>query len=83
MYSKEALEYLFRTVGTDRCLFGTEKPGTGSVVDPATGRWLDDVKSLIDDIDWLTDADRGRIYEDNARSVYTRAFPGSRVKAAS
>jgi 4-oxalmesaconate hydratase len=74
LYSKEALEYLFRIVGTDRCLFGTEKPGTGSTQDPVSGRWLDDVKTLIDDIDWLTDADRKRIYEDNARAVYTRAF---------
>jgi 4-oxalmesaconate hydratase len=75
MYSKEALEYLFRTVGTDRCLFGTEKPGTGSVKHPETGMWLDDVKSLIDDIAWLSDADRKLIYEDNARAVYARAFP--------
>ena len=75
LYSKEALEYLFRTVGVDRCLFGTEKPGTGSALDPATGKWLDDVKHLIDSIEWLSDADRARIYEGNARDLYTRAFP--------
>ena len=27
LYSKDALELLFKTVGVDRCLFGTERPG--------------------------------------------------------
>jgi 4-oxalmesaconate hydratase len=78
LYSKESLEYLFRTVGTDRCLFGTEKPGTGSALDPQSGAWLDDVKRTIDSIDWLTDTDRKNIYEDNARELYPRAFAAAK-----
>jgi 4-oxalmesaconate hydratase len=73
-YSKESLELLFRTVGTDRCLFGTESPGTGSVHDPQTGRDFDDLKPVIETIDWLTDDDRHAIFEGNARKVYPRAF---------
>ena len=34
LYSKEALELLFKVVGPDRCLFGAERPGTGSEKDP-------------------------------------------------
>jgi 4-oxalmesaconate hydratase len=57
-------------VGADRCLFGTERPGTGTSLDPKTGRWMDDIKPLIEDIEWLTAGDRKRIFEDNARELY-------------
>jgi OH-DDVA meta-cleavage compound hydrolase len=70
VYSQEALDLLFKVVGTDRCLFGTERPGTGTAIDPNTGKWMDDVKALIDGIEWLGDADRQRVYEGNARSLY-------------
>ena len=70
LYTKDAIELLFKTVGTDRCLFGSEKPGTGSVRNPATGGWFDDIRVLIEEIDWLTDADRHAIYEQNAMSLF-------------
>ena len=75
LYSTEALELLFRTVGVDRCLFATQKPGPGSGRDPETNRWGDDVKSLIDEIRWLTDEDRRAIFDANARRVFTRLPP--------
>ncbi|MEX1147342.1 MAG: amidohydrolase family protein [Sphingomonadales bacterium] len=73
-YSKEALELLFRVVGVDNCLFGTECPGTGSVVNPETGTQFDDLKPVIESIEFLTDEDRYKIFEGNARRIYTRAF---------
>jgi 4-oxalmesaconate hydratase len=73
-YSREALDLLFRVVGTDRCLFGTERPGTGSVKDPATGKFYDDLRPVIEGIEWLSDQDRSKIFELNARKVYSRAF---------
>jgi predicted TIM-barrel fold metal-dependent hydrolase len=72
LYNTESLDFLFRMVGTDRCLFGTENPGTGTWVYPKTGRLLDDVKPLIDEIGWLTDQDKKNIFEDNARKVFSR-----------
>lgn len=72
LYNQESLDLLFRLVGTDRCLFGTENPGTGSYRDPKTGRMLDDIKPLIEGIDWLTEQDKKNIFEDNARKVFTR-----------
>lgn len=70
LYTKEALELLFKVMGPDHCLFGTENPGAGSSVNPKTGKALDDNKSVIDDIEWLTDADRKKIFEANAKRLY-------------
>jgi predicted TIM-barrel fold metal-dependent hydrolase len=64
------VELLLKTVGIDRCLFGTEKPGTGSVKDESTGRWVDDIHLLIEDIEWLTDADKKSLMETNARELF-------------
>jgi len=72
LYSPESLELLFRIVGTDRCLFGTETPGIGSAIDPETGRALDDLRPVVDAIEWLSDAQRAAIFEQNARSVFTK-----------
>lgn len=72
LYNKESLELLFKIVGTDRCMFGTEKPGSGSAQDPATGAWLDDLKPVIESIDWLTEQDKRLIFEENAKKVFTR-----------
>ncbi|GII25078.1 amidohydrolase family protein [Planosporangium mesophilum] len=72
LYNKESLELLFKVVGPDRCLFSTEKPGSGSVVDPATGQWFDDLKPVIESIDTLTDEDRHAIFEGNARAFFPR-----------
>jgi predicted TIM-barrel fold metal-dependent hydrolase len=70
LYSKDALELLFKTVGVDRCLFGTERPGVGTVKDPRTGRWLDETRFTIEAIEWLTDADKKAIFEDNAKKLF-------------
>jgi predicted TIM-barrel fold metal-dependent hydrolase len=78
LYNQESLELLFRVVGTDRCMFGTETPGFGTAKDPATGAWLDDLKPVIEGISWLGSEDRERIFERNVRSV----FPRFRVPAA-
>lgn len=77
-YSQESLELLFRTVGPANCLFGTERPGTGSVHNPASGRDFDDLKPVIESIEWLSENDRYQIFEGNARTIYRKAFPSSR-----
>ena len=76
-YSKESLDFLFRVVGVDNCLFGTESPGTGSVHNPETGRDFDDLKPVIESIDWLSAQDRYKLFEGNARKVYASAFKTS------
>ena len=75
LYSKDALELLFKTVGVDRCVFGTERPGVGTVKDPTTGRWLDETRFTIEAIDWLSDADKKMIFEDNAKKLFNLKVP--------
>ena len=75
LYSKDALELLFKTVGVDRCVVGTERPGVGTVMDPRTGRWLDETRFTIEAIDWLSDADKKMIFEDNAKKLFNLKVP--------
>lgn len=70
-YDKDALELLFKVVGPDRVLFATENPGTGSATDPKTGRAYDDLKPVIESIDFLSAKDRENIFECNCARVYT------------
>lgn len=71
-YDKDALELLFKVVGPDRVLFATENPGTGSVVDPRSGRAYDDLKPVIEEMASLTEQDRRNIFECNCTRLYTR-----------
>jgi predicted TIM-barrel fold metal-dependent hydrolase len=72
LYNKESLELLFKIVGPERCLFGTERPGAGSKVDPRTGKWYDNVRPTIESIEWLGAEDRAMIFQRNAEKVFTR-----------
>lgn len=72
VHNKPSLELLLKTVGTDRCCFGTERPGSGSAVDLDTGRPMDDFKHTIDSIEFLNEDDRYRLYEANARRLFSR-----------
>jgi OH-DDVA meta-cleavage compound hydrolase len=70
LYTGPALELLIKTVGADRCLFGSECPGVGSVVDPDTGETMDHIRPHIEKFDWLPQADREKIFAGNARKVF-------------
>ncbi|SHK68172.1 4-oxalmesaconate hydratase [Pseudonocardia thermophila] len=72
LHNPASLRLLLETVGPDRCLFGTERPGSGSVVDPATGRQFDDIKPVIDAMPGLSEGDKQLVLEGNARKVFTR-----------
>lgn len=67
-----SLELLLKTVGPSRVLFGTEKPGSGSAVNPDTGRSYDDLKPVIEGMDFLSADDRSLVFDGNARSVFSR-----------
>jgi predicted TIM-barrel fold metal-dependent hydrolase len=70
LYTPEAIELLLRTVGPDRVLFGTERPGVGSMQDPVTGRWFDDIHLLIEEVDWLGDEERRQVFSGNAEKLF-------------
>lgn len=71
LYNTASLDLLFKICGTDRCMFGTEKPGSGSAKD-ANGKWLDDTKPDIESIPWLTEQDKKNIFQDNVAKVFPR-----------
>ena len=70
LYTKDALEMLFRWATPERCMFGTERPGAGTARDPETGKWLDDTAPLIDSISWLSAADKNKIFSQNAIRLF-------------
>jgi 4-oxalmesaconate hydratase len=72
VYTRNPLELLFKEVGWERCVFGTEKPGSGSAIDPTTGRDYDDIRPVIESIDFLSTDAKTAIFEGNARSLFSR-----------
>jgi predicted TIM-barrel fold metal-dependent hydrolase len=72
IHAKESLELLFSVCGAENCLFGTEKPGSGSAPNPETGRDFDDIKPLIEEISTLSKIQRDGIFEGNTRGLYNR-----------
>jgi 4-oxalmesaconate hydratase len=72
LHHPPSLELLLKAVGADRVLFGTERPGSGSAINPDTGRPFDDLKPVIEKFDFLADADRQAVFENNARRVFPR-----------
>ena len=76
LYNKESLDLLFQLVGSDRCMFGTENPGSGTATDPKTNKQLDDTAPVINSIEWLSPQDRKNIFED----VQKKVFPRLKVK---
>jgi 4-oxalmesaconate hydratase len=75
VYSREAMDMLVRVVGVDNIVFASEMLGGVTTVDPQTGRFFDDNKPLMDSVASLTDADREKIFEGNARKAYPRLGP--------
>ena len=70
IYNRASIEMLVKTVGADRCLFGEECPGIGAVIDPETGRQVDDLGPVVASLDFLSAAERAMIREGNARRVF-------------
>lgn len=75
LYNRESIELLLRIVGPDRCLFATEAPGIGSGIDPETGRYMDDLRPVVESIDWLTEEQRALVFHGNAERLFTRWQP--------
>jgi 4-oxalmesaconate hydratase len=56
----------------DNILFASEMLGAVKGIDPETGHHFDDTKRYVDQLKSLSDGDRYKIYEGNARRVYPR-----------
>jgi 4-oxalmesaconate hydratase len=70
VYHLPGIELLTKVIPVDNILFASEMVGAVKGIDPETGHYFDDTKRYIDTISWLSDEDRSKIYEGNARKVY-------------
>jgi len=73
-YSKEALEFLFKIMGVDNCMFGTERPGTGTAMNKEWGHDFDDLKPIVESIESLSADDKHKLFEGNAKKLYSTNF---------
>jgi 4-oxalmesaconate hydratase len=73
-----------KVIPIDNILFASEMLGAVKGIDPTTGHNYDDTKRYVDQVKGLSDADRYKIFEGNARRVYPRLDKrlASRGKAA-
>src|SRR5438477_2468385 len=70
VYHRPGMELLLKVVPIDNILFASEMVGAVRGIDPDNGQYFDDTKRYIDAIAWLSDTDRQKIFEGNARKVY-------------
>jgi 4-oxalmesaconate hydratase len=73
---------LTEVVPVDNILFASEMVGAVKGNDPKTGFGFDDTKRYIDNAPRLTAADKAKIFEGNARRVYSRLKKTESAKAA-
>jgi 4-oxalmesaconate hydratase len=71
VYHQPGIDLLHRVVGTDNILFASEMLGAVRGVDPDTGIAWDDTRQYVDRTG-LTDEQRHKVFEANARRVYPR-----------
>jgi 4-oxalmesaconate hydratase len=72
VYHQPGIDLLLKVIPVDNILFASEMVGAVRGVDPETGFYFDDTKRYIDSAPGLTAADRQKIYEGNARRVFSR-----------
>src|SRR5437667_11556805 len=84
VYHLAGIELLLKIVPIDNILFGSEMVGAVRGIDPETGHYFDDTKRYIDQLSWVSDADKTKVFEGNARKVFPRmdARLGGRVGQA-
>lgn len=71
VYHQAGIDLLFRVINVDNILFGSEMVGAVRGIDPETGHYFDDTKRYVDALD-LSEGDRHKVFEGNARRVYPR-----------
>ncbi|RMF07642.1 MAG: amidohydrolase [Alphaproteobacteria bacterium] len=71
VYHQPGIDLLFEVIDIDNILFASEMVGAVRGIDPETGHYFDDTKRYVDNLD-LSDADRQKVFEGNARRVYPR-----------
>lgn len=71
VYHQPGIDLLFEVIDVENILFGSEMIGAVRGIDPETGHYFDDTKRYIDNLA-VSDADKQKVFEGNARRVYPR-----------
>jgi 4-oxalmesaconate hydratase len=72
VYHRPGIELLLKVIPADNILFASEMVGAVRGIDPETGFHYDDTKRYVDSVDWMSAADKEKIFSGNARRVYPR-----------
>jgi 4-oxalmesaconate hydratase len=72
VYHLPGIELMAKVVPVDNILFASEMLGAVKGIDPETGHAFDDTKRYVDQLGGLSDEERYKIFEGNARRVYPR-----------
>ncbi len=79
VYHYPGVRLLVEVIGADNVIFASEMIGAVRGVDERSGHYFDDTKHYVDALTELSQEDRTKIYEANAKRVYPRL---SKVLAA-
>jgi 4-oxalmesaconate hydratase len=71
VYHQAGIDLLTRVIPAENILFASEMVGAVRGIDPETGRHYDDTRRFVDATP-LTAEDKRKIFEGNARRVYSR-----------
>jgi 4-oxalmesaconate hydratase len=72
VYHQAGIDLLCRIIPIDNILFGSEMVGAVRGIDPETGHHFDDTRRYLDKVPGLTNEDKHKLFEGNARRVYPR-----------
>jgi 4-oxalmesaconate hydratase len=70
VYHQPGIDLLAKVIPVENILFASEMVGAVRGIDPETGHHFDDTKRYIDELPGLSEQDRYKILEGNARRVY-------------
>ncbi len=72
VYHQPGIDLLLDVIPVDNILFASEMVGAVTGIDPTTGHYFDHTRRYIDANTTISDKDRHKIFEGNARRVYSR-----------
>ena len=80
VYHQPGIDLLTKVIPVDNILFASEMIGAVRGIDPETGHYYDDTKRYIEASSIVVGDDRHKIYEANARRVFTRLDAALKAK---
>jgi 4-oxalmesaconate hydratase len=80
VYHQPGIDLLTKVIPVDNILFASEMIGAVRGFDPETSHYYDDTKRYIEGTLNLSPEDRFKVYEGNARRVYSRLDTALKAK---